>query len=103
MPIFGSNPDIGLGVGEIVGLGEGLSIRYRAIRRKGLELTLQVQPRISHRSPPCKFCDCILQAAIDFAALRKRGWSSRSTGWAGMERNALRSSAWPALYLSFNF
>ncbi|MGB7532839.1 MAG: hypothetical protein WA977_07670 [Halobacteriota archaeon] len=28
------------------------------------------QPRIAHRSPPCKFCDCNLQAAIDFAVLR---------------------------------
>ena len=45
------------------------------------------QPRISHRSPQCNFLssffgECILQAAIDFAALR----------------NAARYSAWQALH-----
>jgi len=51
------------------------------------------QPRVAHRSPPCKFFsrffgDCNLQNAIDFAEL---------------ERNAARSSAWQALHLSLTF
>jgi len=32
-----------------------------------------MQPLVAHRSPPCIFfCKCILQAAIDFAEVRKR-------------------------------
>jgi hypothetical protein len=49
-----------------------------------------MQTRVPPRSPPCSFFgECILQAAIDFAALRKR--------------NAARSSAWQALHLTLTF
>jgi hypothetical protein len=51
-----------------------------------------MHPRISHRNPPCKFlssffCNCILQAAIDFAEVRSE---------AELE-------AWPALHISLSF
>jgi len=54
-----------------------------AIRRKGF----RCRPHLAPRSPPCKFCDCILQGAIDFAALRSE---------AELE-------AWQALHLSLTF
>jgi len=52
-----------------------------AIRRKGF----MCQPHLAHRSPPRKFLSsffykCILQGAIDFAALR---WRSGVGGVAG--------------------
>ena len=41
---------------------------------KQLEEHFRRQPRISPRTPPCTFfCNCILQAAIDFAEVRMQG------------------------------
>jgi len=36
------------------------------------------QPHLAHRSPPCKFCDCNLQGAIDFAeaAYPRKAWQA---------------------------
>jgi len=42
------------------------------------------QPRMPHRNTPCTFlCNCILQAAIDFAEVRMRKRSCGANGWAG--------------------
>ncbi|MGB7532160.1 MAG: hypothetical protein WA977_04165 [Halobacteriota archaeon] len=47
-----------------------------------------MQPRFSHRSPPCSFLG-------DAICLILRSCGS---GVGGIERNAARSSAWPALH-----
>ncbi|MGB7533984.1 MAG: hypothetical protein WA977_13580 [Halobacteriota archaeon] len=46
-------------------------------------MTFRCQPRVAHRSPPCKFffCKCILRTAIDFAEAAKRSCGA----WSGMD------------------